>query len=50
MIFDSSTGAIVYADGDDITPFVKGKLGMTVTAGAPVSSPAVKSGTTKKGK
>lgn len=42
MVFDSSTGAIVYADGDDITAFVKVKLGMAATAGkAPaVVSPA----------
>ncbi len=44
MIFDSSTGAIVYADGDDISAFVKAKLGMAATAGkAPaVVSPASK--------
>ena len=44
MIFDSSTGAIVYADGDDITVFVKAKLGMAATPGkapATVVSPTV---------
>ena len=43
MIFDSSTGAIVYADGDDITVFVKAKLGMAATPGkapATVVSPS----------
>ena len=46
MIFDSSTGAIVYADGDDISAFVKAKLGMAATPGA---APKVVSGV-KKGK
>jgi outer membrane protein len=47
MIFDSSTGAIVYADGDDITVFVKAKLGMAATPGkapATVVSPSAPKG------